>query len=168
MHARTENNTIGQEVKPCKHGHTSERHPKFKYCLECHKIAGKASRARYLSGEIQNILPCKYGHTSGRFVDGRCKQCCKNQSVRYNTTPTVRRRKSAKRQGLNIEQVPLPPLYCECCGERPTGPKGLVCDHDHVTGIFRGWVCIGCNLGWKLVDNPVLLRRRANYLEGKK
>ena len=39
-------------------------------------------------------------------------------------------------------------------------------DHDHKTGVIRGWLCIGCNvtLG-KVKDDPSNCVRRANHLE---
>jgi hypothetical protein len=39
-------------------------------------------------------------------------------------------------------------------------------DHDHKTGLFRGWLCSGCNTGLGMFrDNPESLRRAALYLE---
>jgi hypothetical protein len=54
------------------------------------------------------------------------------------------------------------PDHCELCGRK--GP--IYWDHDHVTGLFRGWLCRGCNtsLGM-MMDNPVWLRRLADYVE---
>lgn len=31
---------------------------------------------------------------------------------------------------------------CAICGETD---RRLVCDHDHATGLVRGWLCISCN-----------------------
>ena len=38
---------------------------------------------------------------------------------------------------------------CEICNQPISGPK-LCLDHSHDTGLFRGWLCAGCNakLGW--------------------
>lgn len=45
--------------------------------------------------------------------------------------------------------------------------KRLSVDHDHKTGVIRGLLCTRCNsvLGYML-DDPSLLRRAADYLEG--
>lgn len=58
------------------------------------------------------------------------------------------------------------PDTCELCGQ----PSKKICwDHNHDTGKFRGWLCTPCNfiLG-RVKDDPVLLRRMANYLEQHK
>ena len=60
------------------------------------------------------------------------------------------------------KKYPNRPKNCEICGE-----DGKICwDHDHKTGLFRGWLCNRCNrtLGF-VYDNPELLRNLANYLE---
>lgn len=60
---------------------------------------------------------------------------------------------------------------CQCCGQIPTHQegmrtKGLVCDHDHETNQFRGWICRNCNHGiGKLGDNIEGLKQALRYLE---
>ena len=60
------------------------------------------------------------------------------------------------------------PEVCECCGGPPTGIGRLHLDHDHTSGIFRGWICSNCNLGIGLlgdtkegVDNASKYLRRS-------
>ena len=57
------------------------------------------------------------------------------------------------------------PSVCEVCG-RSGGRWSICLDHDHATGIIRGWLCGSCNraLGY-VSDNPQLLRQLASYLE---
>jgi hypothetical protein len=53
---------------------------------------------------------------------------------------------------------------CAICGlDKPLG-----IDHDHDTGIVRGWLCYSCNtiLG-HAADDPERLRKAAQYLEEK-
>jgi hypothetical protein len=53
---------------------------------------------------------------------------------------------------------------CDICGGVPTG-IGLCIDHDHETGMVRGLLCNGCNIGLGgFRDNPRLLIRAADYL----
>ena len=57
-----------------------------------------------------------------------------------------------------------------CAGCRDileTGHQGFCVDHDHVTGRVRGLLCTPCNKGMGILrDDPQLLRRLADYLEG--
>lgn len=54
------------------------------------------------------------------------------------------------------------PLNCEVC----ESDKRISFDHNHQTGKFRGWLCNDCNLALGILkDNPILLRKLADYLE---
>lgn len=45
------------------------------------------------------------------------------------------------------------------------GRKGAHVDHDHVSGVVRGVLCIACNVGvGQFQDDPHLLRRAISYL----
>ena len=51
---------------------------------------------------------------------------------------------------------------CNCCGN----VTKLVCDHDHKTDEFRGWLCEACNTGiGKLGDDLNGLRMAMAYLK---
>jgi hypothetical protein len=52
---------------------------------------------------------------------------------------------------------------CETCGrETPS----LHMDHDHATGLKRGWLCGSCNRALGLVkDNTQTLQRMLDYLK---
>ncbi len=55
------------------------------------------------------------------------------------------------------------PTHCERCKEFH---RYICFDHDHKTGMFRGWLCDRCNKVLGLVyDNPATLRALADYLE---
>lgn len=57
---------------------------------------------------------------------------------------------------------------CPICnrGIELLNKNGFVCDHDHATKSFRGWICDDCNGGLgKFFDNPELLLAAANYLK---
>lgn len=63
---------------------------------------------------------------------------------------------------------------CGICGmpEQTIDPRtnktlNLPVDHDHETGIVRGLLCSNCNRGLGMYkNNPALLRKAADYLEG--
>ena len=59
------------------------------------------------------------------------------------------------------------PPNCECCGVPFAAVrKGSQCDHDHATGLFRGWLCVNCNvaLGYAK-DSRVILQKLIEYLD---
>ena len=63
------------------------------------------------------------------------------------------------------------PAQCELCGKPEITVRGgtvchLMLDHDHATGLFRGWLCNACNLGLgKLGDTIEALERAIAYLK---
>lgn len=58
---------------------------------------------------------------------------------------------------------------CVICGKHQNElSKGLVIDHDHITGKVRGLLCHLCNIGiGSLQDDPALLKNAISYLESK-
>lgn len=72
-------------------------------------------------------------------------------------------RYKAKQEALLVELAGRPRSeVCELCDEKAR----TVFDHDHATGVFRGWLCDRCNrtLG-QVKDSPELLRKLIAYLE---
>ena len=58
------------------------------------------------------------------------------------------------------------PALCEACNGPPNGARGLVLDHCHETGAFRGWLCNSCNLALgKLGDNRAGVLNLLNYID---
>lgn len=54
---------------------------------------------------------------------------------------------------------------CEICGQPPKF-KRLHWDHNHTTGVFRGWLCASCNTMLGLVsDSLKVLSAAIRYLE---
>lgn len=95
--------------------------------------------------------PCKHGHVAGRTVyASQCIDCVLKHDRRNAGLP---------------EPTREAPKLCECCG-RPPGLKRLSLDHDHKTGLFRGWLCLLCNTAiGKLDDSAAGVRRALAYLE---
>ena len=57
------------------------------------------------------------------------------------------------------------PDVCEVCGGKG-GKQPIHFDHDHATGLFRGWLCHHCNVILGMArDNADLLLKLATYLE---
>lgn len=50
---------------------------------------------------------------------------------------------------------------CEICGKHV---EKLRFDHDHATGLFRGWLCHKCNVGLHYVENPAWVESARQYL----
>ena len=69
-----------------------------------------------------------------------------------------------KRRGIPAPTRPMPDC-CECCG-KPWVDRVLHIDHCHNTGIFRGWLCVNCNMGiGQLNDSIGGLARAIEYLK---
>lgn len=77
------------------------------------------------------------------------------------------RSRAMKRRGAGMPEPTRPcPERCEICGARP-GKRALHLDHDHLTGMFRGWLCSNCNTAIGLLrDSVVIARRLVDYLHG--
>jgi hypothetical protein len=128
----------------CKHGHVAEREVSSGSCLPCHRKAVKERRQR--------------DPDKARARERACYQI--NRLVRR----AYHREKQRIRSGLPTPTRPCPEV-CEYCGENP-GKKSLHLDHDHVTGAFRGWLCIKCNLAFgKFGDCIEGLQKAIAYLE---
>ena len=50
------------------------------------------------------------------------------------------------------DNLPYESKECECCGKTNTR---LFIDHNHTTGIFRGWLCHKCNSGIGLLGDQL-------------
>lgn len=123
---------------------------------------------------------CSNGHrlSETRVHDGRryrCRSCGiesikkwheenphKKKEIQAARTPQERRAEHLRRHWrLTLEEVGG---VCHLCGSVTAG--SLHVDHDHSTGVIRGFLCRPCNTGiGMLKDNPALLRLAAEYLE---
>jgi hypothetical protein len=93
----------------------------------------------------------------------RNKARLKQKALKHKETRRINHRKWC---GLP-DPTRAVPLTCECCGSSPN-KRSLNLDHDHVTGLFRGWLCDNCNTGiGRLGDSINGLLRAIKYLKGK-
>lgn len=70
-----------------------------------------------------------------------------------------RQRRVVEREAHVAEHGPA----CQICGNVPK-TRGLDQDHDHKTGLTRGWLCHRCNRALPTWVDIVWLHEAANYL----
>lgn len=138
--------------RPCKHGHIAERQTSTGHCFKCRPRWHRDFRNRDLAA-------------------ARKKE--RDQRKRYDEATGRHRDLIRRRHAQNNGYLPPPPEKdyprpddgkCECC-EKYIGRQGLVMDHDHHTGAFRGWTCRLCNVGLgALGDSMVGVRRAVQYM----
>jgi hypothetical protein len=107
----------------------------------------------------------KYGDLNQAQKDAR------NAKVkeRYwaNIEQSRERNKLKRRKQVIAAMQPTRPMpfECELCGKTPAGRRGLMLDHCHVDGKFRGWLCVKCNVALgTLGDTPDSLQRALDYV----
>jgi hypothetical protein len=90
----------------------------------------------------------------------------------YCSKPCQRMYAQVRRYGLTVEEframLARQENLCAVCGGPWRGWNGQNphIDHDHATGRVRGLLCASCNSAiGRFGDDPVLLRRAADYLE---
>ena len=96
-----------------------------------------------------NLFWIKSYGLSNTYMSNVCRPCDKKQTQIANE--------------LKTKYMHLKGSCCEIC-EKQT--EDLVLDHDHSSGIFRGWLCQTCNtsLG-KLGDSIEAIEKVYNYLK---
>ncbi len=140
---------------PCRRGHDSERITATHNCVECAKLASR--KWRVLNPEY-NRAACLKAYKKYRDI-----RRAKIKSQRQNDPEKFKRRKR-KARGQIEPPTRSQPKKCECC-ERPLNRKGHE-DHDHKTGLFRGWLCGRCNPGIGLLgDDLKSLTKAVDYLK---
>ena len=93
------------------------------------------------------------------YIDGKnslCLSCCS----------------AAKKLLYDLKKTAPPkPDGCECCGRDPlklTYKAHWVLDHDHITKLFRGWLCDDCNLAiGKLGDTLKGVMNAVRYFKSR-
>ena len=139
--------------KPCRHGHLGERSVASGACVGCERAYREKAavrRADY-SRRWSKLHPEKK-----READKKWRATNPERSRENN--------RACKQRRLGIIATRPRPSVCETCGH-PPGRRALHLDHNHVTGVFRGWLCRECNLALGHVhDQPEVLDALAAYL----
>lgn len=92
---------------------------------------------------------------------GLCKSCYAKENHKRDPAKTLLG--SSRRHARNGNYAPLSssldeirrllqkkPVLCQICNKE----KKLVLDHCHISGKFRGWICMNCNAGLGMIENP--------------
>ena len=123
----------------------------------------KTIRSPEEAREIHRAATLRCRLANSELYNERARAWAKDHPER--TRATYARYRLKKR----LAGAPRPcPELCEVCGRKgQRWSAGTLCrDHDHATGLFRGWLCHKCNLALGNVnDNVDVLRGLARYLE---
>ena len=99
---------------------------------------------------------------SRRYRDEHREEIARRQHAYYLAKKDRYKERARRSRGVTSAATRPRPEACEACG----AAIDLVFDHDHATGLFRGWLCSPCNrmLG-NAKDEAARLRAGAAYLE---
>jgi hypothetical protein len=128
------------------------------------KIAAQARRWRERHPDLHKQIQDRFQVTHADEIRARGAE---NARKRRAADPDgARRRSDAFKARFRAGQDAIAgrprPAYCEECGG---DSGGIVFDHCHQSGNFRGWLCDRCNKTLGMVkDDPDLLERLAAYL----
>lgn len=101
-----------------------------------------------------------------KYLANREKKIQYARTWLINNREKNRKRVTAyRRRALGLPEPTRPvPDNCECCGRQSN--RSLALDHCHQTGIFRGWLCHGCNTAiGRLGDSIAGLQCAIDYLK---
>jgi len=118
--------------------HKSCKEGKLHSCKICLKLKNKESRHKYYIKNRQRLIDKAKAWKKGN-PDSRRKHRIKEKGC---INPTGERRLAS---------------FCDICND----VSDLRFDHDHFTGIFRGWICNRCNLDIGAYEK---FKRGANFI----
>jgi hypothetical protein len=124
-------------------------------CRECNRAHARAWRRRH---------PDVAAQKKRKWVE-KNRDLVRAADKRRRVKDPARTRQ-AQRLKVGMRGVPLKEpeqgALCDCC-QKPMIGK-IYADHDHKTGLFRGWVHPRCNLWLAGLDAPGWLASAAAYL----
>ena len=102
----------------------------------------------------------------GRYESGGCSECKKMGNRAHRNT------KILNADGTEFTHLDHDRAYqiqqgkCGICGRHQSEFKrALAEDHDHITHIFRGLLCVGCNLNMGVKDDKEWNNKADKYLQ---
>jgi hypothetical protein len=110
---------------------------------------------------------------NGRRANAYCAKCHKENCKKryYSKTILLRRASRASIYGLTSQQYL--DMYnnqngkCAICQKSPITKRGLHIDHCHKSGVVRGLLCHGCNIGiGNFMHDVKLMNKAIKYLGG--
>ena len=103
--------------------------------------------------------PLKDFGTAGSYRRSDCKECKGALDKR------VRELKKVVERPSKDYRCPVCNSSSEDLSKYGHNGSRWCLDHDHITGLFRGWVCMKCNIGLgALQDNTQILNNAIEYL----
>lgn len=130
-------------LKPCKKCGADDRKPDGR-CRPC----GKATSARWAKAnrEKKKAYDTAWAKANPDRIKASQEAWAKANPVKLlwkNSIRSARKHSYTPMTYADCEKaIANRPTLCESCDERPA----THCDHDHATGVFRGWLCQGCNI----------------------
>lgn len=125
------------------------------HCKECHKAKGREYRNDPIRRDLLNERSRKWRLDNPE----KAKKFQRNAYYKnmYGLTLDDYTEMFDNQNGL-----------CAICNTGNSSWGKLAVDHCHISGKVRGLLCFNCNTSiGKMNDSPSLLRKAANYLEGR-
>ena len=135
---------------------------------KAHPDKANAKKARWIERHPELAKASTARRTARYYVKNRhglkLNQRIYRENLPEEVKQTERDKTAAYRSRVSLAGRPKPDL-CEACGKSPDA-RGLVFDHCHAKGHFRGWLCQRCNTALGMVgDDAQTLLKLAAYLE---
>lgn len=146
--------------------------PKIKRCYKCREVkqASEFFRSNDRADGLRGVCKvCQKAYFQSWSLPDKAAANAKVKAWYHANKEKIAHRQRKKVYGLEEEQYQA--MFtrqggnCLLCN-KPPGKKPLAVDHNHETGKVRSLLCSNCNLALGLLrENPVLIRRAADYIE---
>ena len=123
------------------------------------------NRGRFKEGQLKGVKrPPRSAEWSKKISDGKRGKKLSAEHRKKLSISKIGAKNHMWKGGISNNEVLAgrkKPENCEICNR-----VGRICyDHDHITGKFRGWICLRCNAALGMIkDSPEILIEMINYL----